>query len=65
MGVLGVGGVAPHDESRSPPPSSVMCGKVGVLGVVASDVGWLFSLRPSVDVLCRVDNSFRPGDLNE
>lgn len=37
MGVLGVGGVAPHDESMS--TSSLMCEDVGVLGVVASDVG--------------------------
>ena len=64
IGVLGVGGVAPQDESISP-PSSLICGNVGVLGVVASDVGWLFSLRPNVEVLCLLDKSFKPGDLSE
>ena len=38
IGVLGVGGVAPHEESISP-TSSLICGNVGVLGVVASEVG--------------------------
>ena len=57
--MLGVGGVAPLDDTRS--SSSGACGKVGVLGAVnvPSEWGWDFSPR-NVDELCR---PFNPGDL--